>query len=150
MKNSWGLWRERLIGAFKYLMGVSMMVSGVQTAFFLEPVQASALGWLYESRLAMVCFGVLFFVCGATLFLGKILRKRKWVGRGLMSIFCCYTFATVLQFIVYAGDPSQWVINAVLAVVMGLLYLRWRFKTAYINPDHFIDDAQGLRTFEHN
>ena len=147
-----GFW-ERAISAFKYFMAVALMLNGLTTAIFGEVDDGTvALGWIYQSHTVLAIFGIIIFLCGLTLFIGKILKRRNLTGQGLMAVFCCYLFATVLQYIAYAGDPSAWVVNAIFAVAMGLLYLRWRFKTAYIDPNHFRDDVEKLRyeAHEHN
>lgn len=146
---TWELFVERALSAFKYLMAVSLMISGFTTAFFAEVEPVTMLGFIYQSHVVLSTLGVIIFLCGLTLFYGKIRKSRRWTGYGLMSTFCCYLFATVLQYVAYAGSPDAWVVNGVLAVVMGMLYLRWRFKTAYIDPKHFRDDAERLH-FEHH
>ena len=151
MRNwTWELFWERCISAFKYFMGVSLMVNGFTTAFFVEPDNGIvAMEWIYHSKITLIIFGFIIFCVGATLFFGKIFKRRKAVGWGLMGAFCSYLFATVVQYIAYAGAADAWVVNAILTVVMGLLYLRWRFKTAYIDPNHFRDEAERLH-YEHN
>lgn len=139
-------WGERILGAFKYLVAVYMMVAGVITPF-IAAVDTRHFGWVYSSKWSLICLGLIIFLSGLWLFLGKIRKRRKQTGQGLMAVFCCFLFAGMLNSVAFGALDSG---NFIAALVMGLLYLRWRFKTAYINPDHFLDDAQGLRTFEHH
>lgn len=149
---SWGLgpskWGERILGAFKYILAVGMMVSGVLTPFngAVDPGGS----WIYSSVVALTIYGIIFFLAGLWLFVGKIRKSRHQTGQGLMAIFCCFIFAISMNASVVGWEALAGS-NMVVCVIVGLLYLRWRFKTAYMNPDHFIDDAQqGPRTFEHH
>lgn len=146
----WELFWERALGAFKYLMAVVLMINGAMTAAFAEvDPDTTALGFIYQSHVVLSIFGVFIFLCGLWLFIGKIRKNRKQTGQGLMAVFCCYWFATVLQYVAYAGELDAWLVNGIMALVMALLYLRWRFKTAYIDPNHFRDEAERLH-YERN
>lgn len=140
-KRSVALWGEYGLSAFKYLIAVFMMFAGVATAFApIEPAGAD-FGWLYESRYALVLYGVTFFLSGLALFWGKIRKSRKWTGIGLLWIYLSFLYAALLNMLVWGiADPSAWGGNLIVALVVGGLYLRWRFQTAYINPKHFTRD----------
>lgn len=141
MDQVWYFRGERALGAFKYIVAIFMMVAGVLTPLQdLEHVD-SPLGFIYESRAALSIFGVIFFLSGAVLFYGKMMKRKKWTGVGLFSIFACFLFSGILD-TVARGTPS--IGNFVCSIIMAALYLRWRFKTAYIDPNHFVDDVETL------
>ena len=133
---------ERVLGAFKYLVAILMMVSGFTTA--LSPLQPmdGRLGYIYGHRESLIAFGVIFFLSGFALFYGKIRRSRKWTGRGLFAIFNCFLFAGILNTLAL-GFPST--ANFVAAVVVGGLWLRWKLKVSYLNPNHFVRDIEQLK-----
>ena len=140
-KRSLALWGEYGLSVLKYLLALFMMFAGVMVA--IAPVEPSGapLGWLYESRVALVIYGVTFFSAGFALFWGKIRRSRKWVGRGLLWIYMSFVYAAILNMMAWGvGDFAAWGGNAIVAVVVGMLYLRWRFQTEYIDPNHFKND----------
>lgn len=136
---------ETAISIFKYLLALFMMLAGVLTAIGPLTPMDGALGLIYSTRISLVTFGIIFFLSGAALLYGKIKRCRKWTGWGLMAIYCCFTFATLLNFIAFGVAPSEWLGNAIGMVVVGALWLRWRFKTEYINPNHFAKDIYKLQ-----
>lgn len=132
------LWWERALGAFKYLVAVFMMFAGVLTATGpLHPRGDGSLGFIYASRIALAAFGIWFFVSGAVLFYGKIRKRRLATGWGLLLIFNCFFFSGILNTSA-AGFFDYG--NFIAAGIMGALYLRWRFKTAYVNPRHFVSE----------
>lgn len=122
-----------------------MIISGITTAFGPLTQMNGAFGYIYSTRITLVAFGIIFFCCGVALLYGKIRKSRKWVGRGLMSIYLCYLFATFLQGFAYHWIPGFWVTNAIMTVIVGFLFLRWKFQTEYINPKNFTQDVVQLK-----
>lgn len=137
------LFWERMLGAFKYLLGGLTILAGFTTATGPITPLDGALGWLYSSRPPLVLLGIVAALSGGYLILAKLKKSRRHTGRALMTCYLLYTFATLLQMLaagVTAGIP-----NLIGAVIFGLLYLRWRFKTAYVDPQHFVDSIEPLR-----
>lgn len=129
------LWTERLIGAFKYLVAGYMMLAGVLTPFATDA--STTLGWIYGNPYSLAVLGLLVFVSGAILLYGKVRRSKRWTGRGLFYCCACFLFAAILNAVAYVGDPTYWVGNAVAALVMAALWLRWKLKQVYVSPNHF-------------
>jgi hypothetical protein len=139
---TWELFWERFIGAVKYVMAAITMFAGVTTATSPTSPYHGALGWLYSSRPSLVGLGIIAIVCGGYLIWAKWKKRRESTGRALMFLYLLYTFATILQ-MVAAGFLSG-VSNLIFAILFGLLYLRWRFKTAYVDPNHFRKHIEKL------
>lgn len=132
-------WSSRLISGFKWILSIFMMYAGISTAISpIVPIEGT-LDFLYNSRTMLVLIGIAFFVSGAILFYGKWRKKRKATGIGLMAIYLCFVFATILQAIVYAGDPAAWISNFIVSMITGALWLRWKFQTEYVDPKIFDD-----------
>jgi peptidoglycan/LPS O-acetylase OafA/YrhL len=136
-------WSERGIGAFKYLISGYMMLVGALTPF-APPEHTAHLSWLYATHAGLFVAGVVIFLSGAALMYGKVRRSKRWVGKGLMYVYMCFVFATLLNFVAYNGDWTVWVGNAIVALITGALWLRWKFKTQYINKNHFKRDIEEL------
>jgi hypothetical protein len=142
-KHFFGLTAEYILGGFKYVLAVAMIISGPLNAFGpLTPLDG-ALGFIYNSRVTLIFLGIIFTLSGLALLIGKIIKSKKWVGRGLMAIYLCFLFAAILNALAFQ-DMSTWIGNAVLAIITGLLWLRWKFQTQYINPRHFTRDIERL------
>lgn len=103
----------------------------------LLPVEG-ALGFIYGYRPTLIIFGIIIILSALTLLYGKIRRSKRWTGRGLMAVYLCYVFGAVLNFAAF-GDPFTWVGNAIVALITGALWLRWKFQTEYVDPEHFRD-----------
>jgi hypothetical protein len=138
MNRSLRKWGERGIGAFKYIIALYFMLAGVLTP--MMGMETENLGYLYSDPVPLAVFGLVIFLSGLLLFLGKLLKHRKMTGQGLLATFCCFVFFGVLNSMAYGAiDPG----NFIGAAIMAWLYLRWRFKTAYINPNHFKPDVEN-------
>ena len=135
---------ENLISLFKYALAIFMMLIGVLTCIGPLTPMDGALGYIYSTRASLIIFGVIFFVCGAMLLYGKVRRSRKWTGLGLFYIFICFLFATLLNAVAYSFAPGYYLGNLVFTIVVGALWLRWKLKTEYINPKHFIAEIKEL------
>lgn len=121
----------------QYLIALFMMLAGALTATGPISPHRGRLGFIYSERISLEFFGVVFFLAGLTLFYGLFRRRRLWVGRGLMAIYLCFLFSAALGMVAYGLRPHNWISNFIASMLIGLLYLRWRFKTAYINPEQF-------------
>lgn len=140
-----GLAWEHTLSGFKYLIAISMLFSGVITAFGPTTAVAGSLGIIYSSRVSLVILGIIFFLSGCALLYGKIRKSKRWTGYGLMAIYCCFIFAALMNGVAFGfQNYGVWVWNAGIGFIMGMLYLRWKFKVSYLNPRHFQRDIENF------
>lgn len=119
------------LAGLKYILAVFMMYAGIMTTM-LPPEPSSRLGFIYESRVSLVVFGIIFFLSGLTLLVGKIKKWRRVEGWGLMANYLCFFFAFILNW-VGLGWGAAWG-NLIVAVVVAGLYLRWKYHIFYYEP----------------
>lgn len=141
---------EQALSAIKYIISVFMMFYGVARAFGpIKPLDGD-LGVLYSSRLFLVIMGIIFFASGLVLLLGKINRRKKMVGYGLGLVYLCFLFGTVINGMATDWRFAAWGPNLLCTIIVGVLWLRWKFKTEYVDPKHFIDDLDDLEFRGHS
>lgn len=128
---------EFAISVFKYIIAGYMILAGAVTMVDSGDSTVSALGFIYNTRIGLIIVGLVVLTSGVVLLYGKLRKSKKWTGRGLFYVYLCFAFAAILNFVAYAGDWTFWLGNALSALVTGALWLRWKFKTEYINPNHF-------------
>lgn len=135
---------DRIGSILNYILGFFMVFVGVATAIspLVEPT--AALGFFLSHRLVWVGVGAIFVACGGMLLYGKFAKKRIWVQRGLMAIYLCFVFSAIVNGYGEHWQMSAWIGNAVASVIVGGLYLRFRTRTAYIDPKEFEKDIDGL------
>src|ERR1044072_3446923 len=120
------------LSMFKYFIALFMMYAGIAT-LFLPKTPGTKLDVVYANRFTLVTLGVIIFASGATLFYGKIFKQRRIQGIGLFAVYCCYLFAGVLNWYAIGWD-SAWS-NLLGAVIVGGLYLRWKYHIYYYTTD---------------
>lgn len=138
-------WSNRLISGLEYFIGAYLVFNGLLTVF-ADP-DDSVVGLmhiLYGTHLGLIIAGLIIAASGLTLLVSKIKKLKKTHGRGLFYVYLCYLFATILNFIAYGGTAS-WVGNAIGILVVGALWLRWKFKTEYVNPRQFRNKTIDMR-----
>lgn len=139
---------ENSLGALKWVLAVFVMYIGVMIAIGpLTPIEG-ILGVLYSSRLFVVTYGAWTFLAGAALLYGKWQKSKKWTGVGLFNIYLNALFACIINGFAHSWSLDSWPIAAVFALITGLLWLRWKFKTEYINPNHFRREVRGIKESE--
>jgi hypothetical protein len=132
---------DKVISVLTYIIAGFMLLAGVLTPFAkLQPMDG-ALGYIYNTRISLVCFGIVFFASGAALLYGKIRKNKTWTGNGLLAVFACFTFSAVLE-TVARNTPS--IGNIIAAIILAILYLRWRFTTVYVKPEELQDKIDEI------
>jgi hypothetical protein len=138
---------EIIVSVFEYIVGGYMIFAGIVTTI-LDPDQSvtNFMHFLYGTRTGVVVVGLIIAAAGIILLVGKIRRSKKLHGRGLFCTYLCFLFAAVLNYVAYAGDPTVWVSNIIMAAIIAALWLRWKMLTNYLNPKQFRKTAERYRT----
>jgi hypothetical protein len=113
---------------FKVFVAVFLMYAGIAT-LFLQGDTTTKLDIVYANRFVLATLGMLIFLSGATLFYGKVFKHRRIEGYGLFAAYNCYLFAGILNWYAIGWDAA-WS-NLIGALIMGLLYLRWKYHIYY-------------------
>lgn len=142
----WERFWERVISVFKYIVACYMIIAGALTIFMPSDNTVNPkVSLVFGHKISIVIIAIAILASGVVLLIGKIKKNRVLTGRGLFAVYLCFFFATILNAIAYYGDPTTWVSNLIMAIIMGLLWLRWKFKTEYVNPHHFRQEALDLK-----
>ncbi len=130
-----------LLSIFKYIVAVFMMYAGVATAWMVtEHEHDPRLGFIYNHHWSLVLLGVIFFLAGAVLFWGKVRKKRRTIGHGLMATYLCFLFGAIIVW--YADGVVAAVPNSIAALITAGLYLRWKYHIYYYEPS--VDKVQDM------
>lgn len=119
------------LSGLKYVLATFMMYAGATTAFGPIDPYDGRLDWMLNSRISLMIFGTLFFISGLTLFLGKVLKKYDWTGRGLMMVYLSFLFAALVNTFAIGWNEGSY--NFIAAMIVGALYLRWKHHFWYFD-----------------
>lgn len=134
-----------LIQVLEWLIAIYMLLGGVSTAFSPTRPFDGALGAVFASRTSLVIIGVIIFLSGLLLLTGKIFSKKKLHGYGLLAIYLVNVFILFLEIIVFQMEVIRWVESVLLAALCAILWLRWKFKTEYIDMKEIRKLRQEVR-----
>ena len=121
------------------------MYAGIITALSepLAPLDG-ILGFLYSSRLFLIIIGGIFFTSGLTLFIAKLFKSRKWIGRALFLIYLCFLFSAGINIATLGTyEWAAWGPNLVASLITAILYLRWKYQILYAPVKIHYVDADG-------
>lgn len=118
--------------AMKYGLAILMIILGIITGVSPIPAVGGPLDFLFSSPWFVAAFGVYIIIGGIMLFYGEYKSKDKWQGRGFLTIFNCFLFATIISFVQFGADPVNWLGNFIFALVTGYAYIHWQLKHLYM------------------
>lgn len=121
----------------RYAVAILMVVLGIATMLTTVSATGGPLDFLFGSTWFIIIFGLYVVYCGVMLLWGGIRNNYKVTSHGLLATFQAFVFASVLMAIQYGFVVSAWAPNAVCAVVIAIIYMRWRFKHNYVDLKHF-------------
>lgn len=121
------------LSTFKYIVGFFMMFAGVQTAILaVEHDHVDSLGWVYNNHWTLWSLAIIFFLSGAAVVAGKLFKKSKVLGYGLMGTYMSFLFGAIIAWVGYTWVDA--IPNGTAAVITGALYLRWKYNIYYYEP----------------
>jgi len=121
-----------------------MIIAGVSLAFSAAAAPHGALAFIVAHRWVLWIVSAAFAGSGIWLGAGMLQQKKSWVSRALMMIFCCFLFASLLQGQAFGWGLEYWLPNAIATGVVGLVWLRWRFRIGWINLHDFRQETIKL------
>lgn len=99
--------------------------------------------WL-GGEAALIVYGVWFGAIAVWLALSKIFRWKQAHKNALAAIYLTTIYTFSLAWAIFGLDWSL-IDDVVVGVVAAALWLRWKLKTEYIDPNQFEDELAELR-----
>lgn len=122
---------NRILGLLNYTIAVFMaFIGAATTAISAQPPMHRPLDALYGNHWFFIAFGTFVLMDGVALFIGQMLKKSRLIGLGLYGTYMAFLCAAVLQYIQTLNIVSA-VTNGIAALLVGVLYLRWRMTHDY-------------------
>jgi len=137
----------RAFGVVEYFIAGLFIYGGINT-FFATPVNSPSLFYhLLAGQAAIYVYAVLFFGLGLALLLSKICNNKQGHRLSLfwMSITCVYVLVLSISL---HGITLGLIPSVLIAIITSILWIRWKFKTEYIDPSCFMRDIQHLESIE--
>lgn len=123
-------WLDRGAGLVEYFMAFLFLKGAwdvidepaVDTPFrFLDPL---------ATRVAIVVYGLTFAVLAVSLVYGKLFRRRNFHGYALFGMYLVAVYIITLAWAINGWHNGLY-LSIAYTIVMGALYLRWRYKVIF-------------------
>lgn len=140
--------KERILDIVQHVLEVLiivLLIIGGVSLFFADPVNSGGpVARLIGSQAAAYFYGIVFIAEGLGLTLSKTLRRKKFHKNMLLIIYLTLLFTILLE-IALVGFGIEVIDNIVASVAAGWCWIRWKFKTEYIDPTEFYEATSHLR-----
>lgn len=137
--------REIFYSIVEYVLAALWIRGGINILFFdVEPVALPGVFTYLVGDVAIYVYGCMFLLTGLSLLYAKWWKKKTLHKFTLMFMYltCLYVFA--LSVAIFGIATSQ-ILTVVAGISSAALWVRWKFKTEYINPDEFDKTLEELR-----
>jgi len=128
---------------FEYGLTLVFTMAAIGELTYSEPVADGFFGFLFSSPVVSVIYAVWFALMALTLLYAKWRRKKKIHKFALMSMYL--TTLYTLGLTVFALGFVNIVDDIVIGLIAAFCWMRWKFKTEYINPAEFHEETWPLR-----
>lgn len=136
--------RDRTASVIEYVLAVLWLLAGV-SAFGQEPFNNEGpVAQILGGTAALYAYTVIFSSIGILLIYAKVRKRKELHKRMLLISYLVATYTLILE--VYIDKFGLNVIDSVIfAGLSGWLFLRWKFKTEYIDLADFDKSTAPLR-----
>lgn len=110
-----------------------------------EPITQGVLGWLFSNHQITWVYAVWFIVMALALLASKIFKKRKLHKYALAAMYLTTVYTISLSLALFGLEGAAIIDDGIIGAVAAACWLRWKFKTEYINPKQFSKDLHDLR-----
>lgn len=136
----------------------SVLEYGLSVVFILgainligaPPISSHTLmGSILGGQVALYVYMVWFAFLGLGLLYGKLRKKRKIHKNMLLYMYLTTIFTSGLAIALYGFDWVSLLDDLLIGIVSAALWLRWKFRTEYIDRSDFESDLIEIRNDDH-
>lgn len=134
-----------LCSVLEYVLAFMFIRGGLNILFGeVEPITLPGILTYLVGDAAIFVYGALFLTTGLLLLYGKWLKRRRVHRASLMIMYLTCIYVLVLAIMINGLAPGLLVTVAV-GVVAAALWMRWKFKTEYLDHEQFQASVSEMR-----
>lgn len=100
-------------------------------------INAPGVIWkIFGGEGALYVYMIWFMFLGLALLFSKVRKRKKLHKNILLCIYLTTIYTAILALALY-GDPLVIVDDAIVGITAAIFWLRWKFKTEYVDPLQF-------------
>lgn len=135
---------DRVFATASWIIVLALLYGAVVIWFGATPSGQGPVAKLIGITGSQVFYSSLYGLEALVLGYSKAFKKKRLRKGALMAIYITGFFTSILS-IAIAGFTPNVIDNLLLALLAAGCWLYWKFKTEYINPQHFAVLTQDLR-----
>lgn len=136
--------KDKIYSIVEYLLAGLWLYGGINS-FFANPLDGPAPIYdLLASQEAIYVYAVLFFLNGLLLLYAKIFKRKKTHLVALTGMYLTCIYVLILSYLLGVLSGGS-LLTVTAGVAAAVCWMRWKFKTEYLSPEQFRDDAVDLR-----
>jgi len=136
--------KEKLFSALEYALAALWIYGGINS-FFANPLSGpSPIYELLAGQEAIYFYALLFFVNGALLVYAKVFKKKKLHLVSLAGMYLTCIYVLILSYLLGVLSLGS-LLTVAAGVAAAVCWMRWKFRTEYLNPEQFRESLNDLR-----
>lgn len=128
----------------EYVLAAMFIRGGIRILFLgVEPIQLPGLLTYLVGEFAIFAYGCMFLFTGLLLLYGKWFKKKRCHKTALLTMYLTCIYVLVLAILIN-GLSSGLLVTVAVGVASAALWMRWKFKTEYIDGKEFKKEIEQL------
>jgi hypothetical protein len=132
----------RHVGEF-LLIGI-FILAAIGEVTTTEPVVQGALGVLFNGSVITWIYATWFVIMALALLASKILALQRLHKFTLMCMYLTTIYTVSLSLAIFGFDGSAVIDDAIIGATAAACWLRWKFKTEYVDWNEFASGETEL------
>jgi hypothetical protein len=129
----------------EYLLSFAFIISAIGLIGAPPLANHGVLSLIFGGHVALYVYMVWFFFIGFGLIYAKLARKKKLHKYMLMVIYLTTIYTSILSLTVLGFAWTEIIDDVIIGVLAAWFWLRWKFKTEYIDPKDFSSAKRHLQ-----
>lgn len=136
--------REIVYSLVEYVLAALFIRGGINVLFFdVEPATLPGYLTYLVGEAAIFIYGAMFLVTGLLLLYAKWFRKKRCHKFALLVMYLTCIYVFVLS-VMINGLSTGIILTVVVGIASAALWVRWKFKTEYIDINAFKKEIRQL------
>lgn len=130
---------------FEYLISLLFIYGGLSLIGQPALEGEGVIVLVFGGQIALYIYMVWFILLGVGLIFAKIAKKKKLHKNMLLSMYLTTIYTATLATAIFGFSLLNILDDIVIGVLTAIFWIRWKFRTEYIDPNVFYREIEDLR-----
>lgn len=129
----------------EYLVSLLFIYGGL-SLIGMPPLEGEGvLVLIFGGQVALYIYMGLFTLLGAGLIYAKVRKKKRLHKNMLLGMYLTTIYTATLTIALFGFDLLSILDDIIVGVLTAIFWIRWKFRTEYIDPNAFYKEIEDLR-----